>query len=292
MPQKIYGAITALITPFANDQVDYTAYEKFINWQIEQGIHGIVPVGTTGESPTVTDSEHKQLIEVAVKVAAGRVPVIAGTGSNSTAEAIELSRFAEKAGADALLIVAPYYNKPTQEGLFQHYKAINDAVGIPIIVYNIPGRSIVDISVQTLQRMAELKNIAGIKDATSNLQRALEQYHALGDRFIHLSGDDATALPYVACGGVGVISVSSNVVPKQMAQVMELCLKGDFKIALQLHQKLMGLHIDLFAEANPAPVKYAAAKLGFCTTDVRLPLVACTAATKLLVDAAMKRAGL
>lgn len=290
---NIKGAITALITPFTNGIVDEKAFEKFVDWQIVEGINGIVPVGTTGESPTVTNEEHERLIEIAVKTAAGRVPVIAGTGSNSTAEAIEMSRFAEKAGADALLIVAPYYNKPTQEGLYQHYKAINDAVGIPILVYNIPGRSIVDISVDTLCRLAELKNIAGIKDATSNLQRACQQHAALGDSFIHLSGDDATALGYVAYGGVGVISVTSNLAPKKVAKVMELCLAGEFAVAREMHESMMGLHVDLFAEANPSPVKYAAQKMGLIpSAEVRLPLVDVTPATRALVDAAMKRAGL
>ena len=235
------GSFTALVTPFKNGSVDEKAFRDIVDWQIGEGTNGLVPVGTTGESPTLSHDEHKQVVEWCVDQADGRVPVIAGAGSNSTAEAIELSRHAEEAGADAVLIVTPYYNKPTQEGLYQHYKAINDAIGIPIIIYNIPGRSIVDMSVDTMARLFELKNIAGVKDATANMARVSQQRAAMGPDFNQLSGEDITALGFMAHGGHGCISVTSNVAPRLCAEFQAACLKGDFAAALKLQDKLTPL---------------------------------------------------
>jgi 4-hydroxy-tetrahydrodipicolinate synthase len=275
-----------------NGVVDEDAFRRFVDWQIAEGTHGLVPVGTTGESPTLDFDEHKRVIDITVEVARGRVPVIAGTGSNSTAEAIELSQHAEKAGADGLLVVTPYYNKPMQEGLYQHFKAINDAVGIPIIIYNIPGRSVVDMSVATMARCAELKNIAGVKDATANLARCSQQRLALGTDFCLLSGEDATALGFMAHGGHGCISVASNVAPRLCADFQNACLKGDYKSALALQDRLMPLHDALFVESNPGPVKYAASRLGLCSAEMRLPLVPVSEATRKTVDAALAKVGL
>jgi 4-hydroxy-tetrahydrodipicolinate synthase len=275
-----------------NGVVDEDAFRRLVDWQITEGTHGLVPVGTTGESPTLDFDEHKRVIEVTVEVARGRVPVIAGTGSNSTAEAIELSQHAEKAGADAVLVVTPYYNKPTQEGLYQHFKAINDAIGIPIIIYNIPGRSVVDMSIATMARCAELKNIAGVKDATANLARCSQQRLAMGNDFCLLSGEDATALGFMAHGGHGCISVASNVAPRLCADFQNACLKGDYKAALVLQDRLMPLHDALFVESNPGPVKYAASRLGLCSAEMRLPLVPVSEATRKTVDAALAKVGL
>jgi 4-hydroxy-tetrahydrodipicolinate synthase len=275
-----------------NGVVDEDAFRRLVDWQITEGTHGLVPVGTTGESPTLDFDEHKRVIEVTVEVARGRVPVIAGTGSNSTAEAIELSQHAEKAGADAVLVVTPYYNKPTQEGLYQHFKAINDAIGIPIIIYNIPGRSVVDMSIATMARCAELKNIAGVKDATANLARCSQQRLAMGNDFCLLSGEDATALGFMAHGGHGCISVASNVAPRLCADFQNACLKGDYKAALVLQDRLMPLHDALFVESNPGPVKYAASRLGLCSAEMRLPLVPVSEATRKSVDAALAKVGL
>ncbi|MFZ1109535.1 MAG: 4-hydroxy-tetrahydrodipicolinate synthase [Rhodomicrobium sp.] len=286
------GSFTALITPFEGENVDYNAYERLAEFQIQSGTHGLVPVGTTGESPTLSHEEHQRVVETCIAVAKGRVPVIAGAGSNSTREAVSLSRFAEKAGANAVLVVTPYYNKPTQEGLYRHYKAINDAIGIPIIIYNIPGRSVVDMSVATMARLFELKNIAGVKDATASPVRISQQRLALGENFNQLSGEDATALAFMAHGGHGCISVSSNVAPKLCADFQNACLAGDFRKALELHDKLMPLHEALFVETSPGPVKYAASRLGFCKPDTRLPLAPVTEQTKTLVDAALEKAGL
>jgi 4-hydroxy-tetrahydrodipicolinate synthase len=286
------GSYTALITPMKNGAVDEDAFRRFVDWQITEGTHGLVPVGTTGESPTLDFDEHKRVIEITVEVARGRVPVIAGTGSNSTAEAIELSQHAEKAGADALLVVTPYYNKPTQEGLYQHFKAINDAVGIPIVIYNIPGRSVVDMSIATMARCAELKHIAGVKDATANLARCSQQRLAMGNDFCLLSGEDATALGFMAHGGHGCISVASNVAPRLCADFQNACLKGDYKAALALQDRLMPLHDALFVESNPGPVKYAASRLGLCSAEMRLPLVPVAEATRKTVDAALAEVGL
>ena len=266
------GSITALITPFKNGEVDAKAFQRLVEWQIDQGTHGLVPVGTTGESPTLTHEEHKQVIELCIEAAAGRVPVIAGTGSNSTSEAIALTRFAKEAGADGALVVTPYYNKPTQEGLYLHYKAINDAVDIPIIIYNIPGRSIVDMSVETMARLFKLPNIAGLKDATANMSRVSQQRAAMGTEFVQLSGEDATALGFNAHGGQGCISVTANIAPALCSEFQLACLGSNFKRALEIQDRLMPLHDALFVESNPGPVKYAAEKLGLCSGETRLPL--------------------
>lgn len=283
------GSITALITPFKNGQFDEAAYRRFVNWQIEEGTHGLVPVGTTGESPTLSHDEHVRVIEVCVEAAAKRVPVIAGTGSNSTDEAIELSQHAERVGADAVLIVTPYYNKPTQEGLYQHFKAINDAITIPIVIYNIPGRSIVDMSVETMARCSKLKNIVGVKDATANLARPSQQRAAMGPEFCQLSGEDATALGFMAHGGAGCISVASNVAPRLCAEFQTACMAGEYKKALELQDRLMPLHDVLFIETNPGPVKYAVSALGLCEPDMRLPMVPVSQATRDAVDAVIAR---
>lgn len=286
------GSITALITPFKNGLVDEEALRRLIEWQIAEGTHGLVPTGTTGESPTLNYDEHKRVIEITVETARGRVPVIAGTGSNATDEAIELSVHAEKAGATGLLIVNPYYNKPTQEGLYQHFKAINDRVGIPIILYNIPGRTNVDMSVATMARIFELKNVVGVKDATCNLARVSQQRAAMGPDFNQLSGEDATALGFMAHGGHGCISVASNVAPRLCAEFQSACMKGDFAAALKLQDRLMPLHDVLFVETSPGPVKYAASRLGLCSAEVRLPLVPVCEATRKAVDAAIAKVGL
>ena len=286
------GSITALVTPFKDGAVDEAAFRAFINWQIEEGTNGLVPVGTTGESPTLSHKEHDRVVEICVHEARGRVPVIAGAGSNSTAEAVAFSRNAEKVGADAVLVVTPYYNKPTQEGLYQHYKAINDAIGIPIFIYNIPGRSVIDMSVDTMARLYELKNIAGVKDATANLARVSLQRQAMGPDFIQLSGEDATALGFMAHGGHGCISVTSNVAPRLCAEMQNACLKGDYASALKVQDRLMPLHTNLFIETSPAPVKYAASVLGFMEDAVRLPMIPVSDDTRQKVRSAMVHAGL
>ena len=286
------GSFTALITPFRNGGLDEEAFRRIVEWQISEGTHGLVPAGTTGESPTLNYDEHKRVIELAVVTAKGRVPVIAGTGSNATDEAIELTEYAAKVGADAVLIVTPYYNKPTQEGLYQHYKAINDAVDIPIVIYNIPARSVVDMTVETMTRCFALKNVIGVKDATANLARASQQRLAMGPEFNLLSGEDATALGFMAHGGHGCISVVSNIAPRLCAEFQNACLSGDYKTALALQDRLMPLHDAMFCEANPGPAKYAASRLGLCEADVRLPLVPISQASQRTVDAALVRAGL
>jgi 4-hydroxy-tetrahydrodipicolinate synthase len=286
------GSFTALVTPFDNGSLDERAYRDLVEWQIAEGTKGLVPVGTTGESPTLSHDEHKQVVEWCIDQARERVPVIAGSGSNSTAEAIELSRHAEEAGADAVLVVTPYYNKPTQEGLYRHFKAINDAIGIPIIIYNIPSRSVIDMSVETMRRLFELKNIAGVKDATANVVRVSQQRAAMGPDFNQLSGEDATALGFMAHGGHGCISVTSNVAPRLCAEFQGACLKGDFRAALVLQDKLMPLHTALFIETNPAPVKYALSVLGKCRDTVRLPMVPVSETTRRSVRDAMVHAGL
>lgn len=286
------GSITALITPFRDGKVDEKAFQEFVAWQIAEGSHGVVPCGTTGESPTLSHEEHKRVIELCLDVAKGKIPVIAGTGSNSTEEAIFLTRHAKEAGADAALVVAPYYNKPTQEGLFRHYEAIAKAVDIPIIVYNIPGRSVVNISVETFARLAKLPNIVGVKDATADLARPLQMRVAVGSKFCQLSGEDATATAFLAQGGVGCISVTSNVAPKLCAQMHNAWEKGDLETCFALRDKLMALHDVMFIEPNPVPAKYAASLLGKCRPDVRLPLVELTDGTKAKVEAAMKTVGL
>jgi 4-hydroxy-tetrahydrodipicolinate synthase len=289
---RFRGSFTALVTPFKNGSVDEKAFRDLVEWQITEGTHGLVPVGTTGESPTLSHEEHKQVVEWCVDQAKGRVPVIAGAGSNSTAEAVELSRHAEKAGADAVLIVTPYYNKPTQEGLYQHYRAINDAIGIPVIIYNIPGRSIVDMSVDTMKRLYELKNIAGVKDATANMTRVTQQRAAMGEDFNQMSGEDITALGFMAHGGHGCISVTSNVAPRLCSEFQNACLKGDFATALKLQDKLAPLHVNLFVETSPAPIKYAMSLIGKCANTVRLPMVPASEKAQGLVREAMVHAGL
>ncbi len=289
---KFRGSFTAMATPFKNGSVDEAAFRALVNWQIAEGTNGLVPVGTTGESPTLSHDEHKQVVEWCVDQAKGRVPVIAGAGSNSTREAIELAQHAETAGASAVLIVTPYYNKPTQEGLYGHYKAINDAIGIPIIIYNIPGRSVIDMSVDTMTRLFELKNIAGVKDATANVMRVSQQRAAMGPDFNQLSGEDATALGFMAHGGHGCISVTSNVAPRLCSEFQNACLRGDYSAALGYQDKLMPLHTALFIETNPAPAKYALSLLGRCPETVRLPLVTLQEKTKATVRDAMVHAGL
>jgi 4-hydroxy-tetrahydrodipicolinate synthase len=286
------GSFTALITPFTNGAIDEDAFRRIVEWQIAEGTHGLVPVGTTGESPTLSHEEHKRLVELTVETAKKRVPVIAGAGSNSTLEAIDFTKYAAKVGADAVLVVTPYYNKPTQEGLFRHYKAINDAADIPIIIYNIPGRSVVDMSVETMTRCYDLKNVVGVKDATANLARASQQRAAMGLEFNMLSGEDATALGFMAHGGHGCISVTSNIAPRLCAEFQNACLRGDYRAALALQDRLMPLHDTLFCESSPGPVKYAASRIGLCGPDTRLPLAPIAEASKKLVDAALARVGL
>jgi 4-hydroxy-tetrahydrodipicolinate synthase len=286
------GSIVALITPFRDGQVDEAALRKLVDWHVEQGTHGIVPCGTTGESPTLAHEEHGRVVEIVVKQAAGRVPVIAGAGSNNTAEAIALTKHAQAAGADAVLHVAGYYNRPNQEGLYQHFKALHDASDIPIIVYNIPPRAIVDILPETMQRLAELPRIAGVKDATADIARISRERLLIGSDFCHLSGEDPTALAYNAHGGHGCISVSANIAPKLSAEFQEACQTGDFGLALRLHERLMPLHVALFLEPSPAGTKYAAWRLGLCEAEARLPIVPLTKATAEKIDVALRYVGL
>lgn len=287
----IKGSLPALITPFQNGSVDEAGFKKFVEWQIAEGSHGLVPTGTTGESPTLSHPEHKRVVELCIEVAAGRVPVVAGIGSNNTAEALDLTQHAKDAGADAALVVTPYYNKPSQEGLYLHYAALNE-VGIPIFIYNIPGRSIIDMTPETMGRLAKLKNIVGVKDATAKLERVSMQRMTCGTDFIQLSGEDGTALAQMAHGGKGCISVTANVAPKLCSQFQEHCLNGDFGAALEIQDRLMPLHIALFVEPSPGPVKYAAAKVFGNSDTTRLPLAPITDATKAQVDDALRHAGL
>jgi len=289
---RFRGSFTALVTPFKNGSVDEGAFRDMVDWQIAEGTNGLVPVGTTGESPTLSHDEHKDVVEWCVDQTRGRVPVVAGAGSNSTNEAIELARHAESAGADAVLVVTPYYNKPTQEGLYRHFKAINDAIGIPILIYNIPGRSVIDMSVDTMKRLYELKNIAGVKDATANMTRVSQQRAELGEDFNQLSGEDITALGFMAHGGHGCISVTSNVAPRLCAEFQAACSKGDFAAALKLQDKLAPLHINLFVETSPAPIKYALSLLGKCANTLRLPMVPASEKAQAAVRQAMVHAGL
>lgn len=286
------GSIVALITPFREGKVDAVAFKDFVDWQIKQGTHGVVPVGTTGESPTLSHEEHRLVVSLTVEVAKGRVPIIAGTGSNSTEEAIALTRHAKEAGADAALVVTPYYNKPSQEGLYQHYKAIHDAVDLPIIIYNIPGRSVIDMSVATMARLAKLPNIVGVKDATADLARPLRTRVEIGPDFCQLSGEDATVTAFLAQGGVGCISVTANIAPALCSQLHEAWQRGDLVEMARIRDILLPLHHAMFVETSPAPVKYAASLLGKSTPDVRLPLVPCSAEGRPLVEAAMRKAGL
>ena len=289
------GSNVALITPFKNNRLDEESYIKLIHFQIDNGTSGLVPAGTTGESPTLSHEEHQKVIDLCIKESNGKIPVIAGTGSNSTAEAISLTKYAEKAGADGALIVTPYYNKPTQEGLYQHYKSINDQCGIPIIIYNIPGRSVIDMSVDTMARLYELKNIVGVKDATGNLDRVNQQLEKMGKDFIQLTGNDDNALEFNKRGGVGAISVTANVAPKLCSEFQKFSKLNDessLKEAKKIDEKLQPLHHSLFVESNPSPVKYAAKLLGLCEDDVRLPLVKITDSTKEIVKKALHSANL
>ncbi|MBW7837467.1 MAG: 4-hydroxy-tetrahydrodipicolinate synthase [Sphingomonadales bacterium] len=287
------GSITALITPFRNGKVDEDAFAKLIERQIAEGTNGLVPCGTTGESPTLSHDEHRRVTEICIEVAKKRVPVIAGCGSNSTDEAIGLMEHAQKAGADAALIVTPYYNKPTQEGLYQHFKALHDAVPLPIIIYNIPGRSVVDMTVDTMARLNnDLPRIIGVKDATGDVARATRQRRACGPDFLMLSGEDITALGFNAHGGRGCISVTSNVAPKLCAEFQAATLKGDFAKALQLQDKLAVLHDAMFVETSPGPVKYAASLLGLCAPDMRLPMAPVSERTREVVKSTLHAVGL
>ena len=286
-----HGSIVALLTPFKGGKVDEAAFQSFVEWQVAEGTHGLVPCGTTGESPTLSHEEHDRVVELCIEAAGGRVPVIAGTGSNSTEEAIRLTRHAKKAGAQAALVVTPYYNKPTQEGLYQHFKAIHDSADLPIIIYNIPGRSVVDMSVATMARLAKLPNIVGVKDATADLARPLRTRVAIGPDFCQLSGEDATVTAFLAQGGVGCISVTANVAPGLCADLHNAWRKGDHATVERIRDQLMPLHDAMFVETSPAPVKYAASLLRKCTDEVRLPLVPASDAAREAVREAMKKAG-
>ncbi len=286
------GSFPALVTPFKNGELDLDTLKKLVEWHIAEGSHGLVPVGTTGESPTLSHEEHVRVIEAVVKAAAGRIPVIAGAGSNSTEEGIDLIRGAEKAGADAALVVTPYYNKPTQRGLYAHFKAMHDACTLPIIIYNIPGRSVVDMSPETMGELAKLPRIVGVKDATGKIERVSQQRALCGRDFIQLSGEDATALGFNAHGGVGCISVTANVAPKLCAEFQEATLAGDYATALAYQDRLMPLHEAIFIEPGLAGAKYGLSQLGLCSEDVRMPLTTLLPETKAKIDAAMRHAGL
>lgn len=291
--KMLRGSLTALITPFADGALDEKAFSALVDWQIEEGTHGLVPVGTTGESPAVSHEEHRRVVEICVDVAAGRVPVVAGAGSNSTAEAISLARFAEEVGADAILTVVPYYNRPNQEGLFQHFSAIATATGLPIVLYSVPGRTVVDLAVDTIARLRDAHdNIIAVKDATANMERASQQRAKLGPDFILLSGEDVTALGFNAHGGSGCISVTSNVAPRLCAQFQNACQQGNYADALALQDRLLPLHRNLFIEPNPQGVKYAASRLNLCRNEVRLPLVPVAKSTEEAIDAALRHAEL
>ena len=289
------GSNVALITPFKNNKLDVDNYIELIHFHIKNGTNGLVPAGTTGESPTLTHEEHEKVIELCIKEAKGKIPVIAGTGSNSTAEAISLTKHAEKVGADAALIVTPYYNKPTQEGLYQHYKAINDNCGIPIIIYNIPSRSVIDMTVETMTRLFELKNIIGVKDATGNLDRVNQQKEKMGNDFIQLTGEDGNVLEFNKRGGVGCISVTANIAPKLCSDFQKFSSSknnNELKEAERINELLQPVHKSLFIESNPSPVKYAAKLLNLCSDDVRLPLVKVTNSTKEAIKEALQSAKL
>ncbi|WP_104018735.1 4-hydroxy-tetrahydrodipicolinate synthase [Roseovarius nitratireducens] len=286
------GSFPALVTPFRNGEVDYETLRTLVEWHIGEGSRGLVPVGTTGESPTLTHKEHEQVIDEVVRAAAGRVPVIAGAGSNNTIEAIRFMRHAETVGADAALVVTPYYNKPTQAGLIAHFTALHDCCELPIIIYNIPGRSVVDMLPETMGKLAQLPRIIGVKDATGDLARVSTQRIACGKDFIQISGEDATAHGFNAQGGQGVISVTANVAPKLVAQVQEATLAGDYATALELQDRLMPLHRAIFVEPGLVGVKYAMSRLGLCSDEVRLPLVGLSDPTKALVEEGLRHAGL
>lgn len=289
---RIRGSIPALITPFRGEDVDESALRRLVEHHLTEGSHGLVPCGTTGESPTLTAKEHARVISIVTECANGSVPVIAGAGSNSTAHAIELARNAKSAGADAVLVVAPYYNKPSQEGLLAHFRAINDAVEIPIVVYNVPARTIADITPETMGEIANLPNVIGLKDASSDLSRVVQHRALAGEGFIQFSGDDGSALGFNAYGGSGCISVTANVAPRLCARLQEASLRGAFDAALAIEQTLAPLHKALFCEPSPAPAKYACSLLGLCEEDVRLPLLSCSESAKSKVRAAMAQAGL
>ena len=286
------GSFTALVTPFENGGIDEKAFQSFVEWQIDEGTNGVVPVGTTGESPTLSHAEHKRVVELCLEVAKGRIPVIAGTGSNSTSEAIELTRHAAKAGADAALVVTPYYNKPTQDGLYRHYEAIAGAADIPIIIYNIPGRSVVDMSVETMARLAKLSNIVGVKDATNDLARPLASRVAIGDDFCQLSGEDATVAAFLGQGGDGCISVTSNAAPRLCSELHASWKSRDLDRFAEIRDRLMPLHAAMFCESSPGPVKYACSLLGKCRPDTRLPLAPISESSRQTVSDAMRGAGL
>jgi len=286
----IQGSITALVTPFKNGVVDETAFQDFVEWQIASGSHGVVPCGTTGESPTLSDVEHQRVIELCVEAVAGRVPVIAGAGSNETSVSIKYAAHARVLGADAALVVTPYYNKPNQEGIYQHFKAISEQVDIPIVVYNIPGRSIVDITNETMERLSKLPTVIGCKDATGDITRVTGLIDRCGEDFIQLSGDDGTSMGHAAHGGKGTISVGSNIAPKAYSQFHDACQAGDFKTAKTIHSKLDRLHKDLFLDPSPAPTKYGLSLMGKMKDDVRLPITPCSEGTKEAVKSAMRRA--
>jgi 4-hydroxy-tetrahydrodipicolinate synthase len=290
--QRIRGSMPALITPMKDGKLDEAAFREFVSWQVAEGSHGLVPMGTTGESATLSHEEHRRVVAICVEEAKGRVPVIAGAGSNSTAEAISLSRFAKEIGADVVLSVAPYYNKPTQEGIYRHFATIAEAVDIPVLLYNIPGRSVVEIAVETLARLSKIANIVGVKDATNNLARPSRERLACGTDWRLISGEDATALGYMAHGGHGCISVTANVAPKLCAEFQNACMAGDFAKARTLQDRLIPLHDAMFCESSPAPAKYAASLLGKCSDEVRLPIVAATSPARERIRAAMEGAGL
>jgi len=286
-----HGSMPALITPFKDGKFDEAAFRALVDWQISSGSHGLVPVGTTGESPTLTHDEHRKVVDVCIDEARGRVPIIAGAGSNNTVEAIELARHAEKAGADGVLVVTPYYNKPTQEGMYRHFKAINDAIGIPIVIYNIPPRSVVDMSIDTMKRLYDLKNIVGVKDATGDVGRLSKQRHAMGPDFIQLSGEDMTALAAMAAGGHGCISVTANVAPSLCAALMEAVFKGDYSEALRIQDRLTPLHAAIFVEPGVCGAKYASSLISRTRNEMRLPLIPVNEATEGVIRRAMVHAG-
>ena len=286
------GVFTALITPFKDNQIDEQSFRSFIDFQINEGIHGVVPVGTTGESPTLSHDEHKNAVEICIDQVSKRVPVIAGTGSNNTEEAIDLTIHAQEAGADAALVVTPYYNKPTQDGMYAHYEAISKASTIPIIIYNIPGRSVIDMTNETMLKLFKLENIVGVKDATSNIPRVYDAKTKIGSNFNLLTGDDATTLAFMLYGGHGAISVTSNIAPKLCSSFMNNCMQNNYEEASRINDILMPLHSALFIESSPGPVKYAASKLNLCEDEVRLPLINISEETKAIVDKALKHASL
>lgn len=281
------GSIPALITPFKDGAIDWAAFDAFVEWQVEQGSHGVVACGTTGESPSLSESEHLSIVERSIALVKGRIPVIAGTGTNSTATTIEATLRAQKAGADAALVVTPYYNKPTQDGLYAHYKAVHDATDLPIIIYNIPARCVVDMNIDTMSRLAELPRIAGVKDATADLNRPMLLRNRVGDDFCQLSGEDGTALPFLAAGGHGCISVTANIAPALCARMQDAWAAGNLREAEEIRDRLTPLNKALFVETNPSPVKYGCAALGLCRDEVRLPLLPASATARAAMDAAM-----